>query len=86
MTVNVCISLRTSLRALGGELLVRVGRPEEELPRLVQAYDLGSMHCYEQVAQEDSQVSSHCQRIGTAHDPACAFKPVALNACTSLRT
>lgn len=49
-----CVSdLRTSLRARGSDLIVRMGRPEEELPRLARATGATAMYAHREVTRED---------------------------------
>jgi deoxyribodipyrimidine photo-lyase len=54
-----CVAdLRESLRALGSDLLVRVGKPEEVIPGLVQQLEIGALHCSAEVTSEERAVES----------------------------
>lgn len=51
-----CVSnLRESLRERGSELLVRVGKPEEELPRLAKAVGADALYAHQEVSYEELQ-------------------------------
>ena len=49
--------LRTRCRALGGDLVIRVGEPEVELPRLVRATGASAVHMHAEVTSEEDAVS-----------------------------
>lgn len=48
--------LRRRLRELGSELIVRVGKPEEVIPRLVQQLQISQVLCHGEVTHDDLQV------------------------------
>ncbi|PSN13283.1 cryptochrome DASH [filamentous cyanobacterium CCT1] len=48
--------LRRSLQALGSDLVVRVGKPEEIIPELVKAYGVETVYWHEEVTAEERQV------------------------------
>lgn len=50
--------LRMSLRAAGGDLLIRVGEPEKVLAELAEQYDVGELHLSKEIAQEETNVES----------------------------
>ncbi len=50
--------LRKSLRALGGDLLIRVGEPEKVLAELAEQYDINELHLSKEIAQEETNVES----------------------------
>lgn len=50
--------LRNSFKQYGGDLLVKVGKPEEMLPLLVQAYDITEVYHHREVAHEETNISS----------------------------
>lgn len=57
--------LREHLKALGSNLLIRVGMPEAVLPRLVQEIQAASscpvrVYCHEEFAEQDLQVCMPC--------------------------
>ena len=54
--VEALADLRQELRALGGELLVRRGRPEEVLPRLAASEGWSALHAHELVGTEERRV------------------------------
>ena len=44
--------LRQSLQELGGDLVVRQGRPEDELPALVKETNADAVHCFEEIGTD----------------------------------
>ncbi len=50
--------LRRSLRAQGGDLLIRIGEPERVLAELAQGYDITELHLSKEVAQEETDIES----------------------------
>ncbi|MGG6240874.1 DASH family cryptochrome [Nodosilinea sp. AN01ver1] len=48
--------LRRSLQALGSDLIVRVGKPEEIIPALVKAHGIETVYWHEEVTAEERQV------------------------------
>lgn len=50
--------LRESLRELGGDLLVRLGKPEELLPALVEQYNVSEVYHHREVASEETRLSA----------------------------
>jgi deoxyribodipyrimidine photo-lyase len=48
--------LRQSLQALGSELVVRVGLPEQVIPDLVQAHSIDRVHWHREATQEELEV------------------------------
>lgn len=50
-------ALRNSFQALGGNLLVLVGAPEELLPTLVTQYELSEVYHHREVASEETEIS-----------------------------
>jgi len=51
-------TLRASLRAKGGDLLIRVGEPERVLAELAQKFDANGLHLSKEIAQEETDVES----------------------------
>lgn len=51
-------ALRDSLRAKGGDLLVRIGEPERVLAELAEQYDVHELHLSKEIAQEETDVES----------------------------
>ncbi|WP_051292940.1 DASH family cryptochrome [Olivibacter sitiensis] len=49
--------LRLSLRELGGDLLVRVGYPEEIIPQLASEYQVKEVYHHREVAEEETHIS-----------------------------
>lgn len=49
--------LRSRLRGLGSDLVVRMGRPEDVLPQLALAVGAGAVYCHREVTAEEEQVS-----------------------------
>ena len=48
--------LRASLEAKGSSLVVREGRPEDVIPKLVEQHDVAEVTCYEQLGTEERDV------------------------------
>jgi deoxyribodipyrimidine photo-lyase len=49
--------LRNNLRKLGGELIVRIGRPAELLPALAEEYQVSEVYHHREVAHEETAIS-----------------------------
>jgi deoxyribodipyrimidine photo-lyase len=66
-------ALRESFQALGGDILVLQGKPEELLPNLVEAYEITEVYHHREVASEETAVSMQVedllwkQRINLKH-------------------
>ncbi|MBD2578961.1 DASH family cryptochrome [Oscillatoria sp. FACHB-1406] len=54
--------LRESLQAVGSNLIVRYGKPEEEIPRLVREYKISCVYCDREITAEEVAVESALQR------------------------
>ncbi len=48
--------LREQLRAIGGELIVRRGKPEEEIPSLVKAHQVDRVYAQAEITSEETRV------------------------------
>lgn len=53
--------LRKSLRKLGGELIVRTGRPEEVIPEIAIQYQVNEVYHHREVAIEETAVSARVE-------------------------
>lgn len=53
--------LKTSLQHLGGDLVTVVGKPEEEIPKLVARYGVSEVYHHREVAFEETQVSERVE-------------------------
>ncbi|RRN77301.1 DASH family cryptochrome, partial [Pseudoxanthomonas sp. SGD-10] len=53
--------LKNSLQDLGGDLLVKIGKPEEILPELVKEYQVSEVYHHREVASEETEISSHVE-------------------------
>eukprot|EP00798_Chlamydomonas_sp_ICE-L_P017197 gene17197-23516_t len=53
--------LRTGLRALGSDLLIRIGRPEDVLPSLAKETQAEAVYCHMEVTTEEAQVEASVQ-------------------------
>ncbi len=53
--------LRESLQSLGGDLLIRFGRPEDILPELCQKYSVSEVYHHREVAAEETEISSNVE-------------------------
>lgn len=52
------IDLKKSLKKLGGDLLIKIGRPEEILPDLAAKYPVKEVYHHREVAKEETDVST----------------------------
>ncbi|TKB99609.1 DASH family cryptochrome [Pedobacter cryotolerans] len=50
--------LREALQALGGDILIVQGKPEEVLPELVNQYEIAEVYHHREVASEETEVST----------------------------
>jgi deoxyribodipyrimidine photo-lyase len=50
--------LKLSLKNLGGDLLVKMGKPEEILPEICKKYNVDSVYHHREVASEETEISS----------------------------
>ena len=50
------LALRKQLQAIGGNLLLRVGRPEAVLPELIQAHGISAIYAQKEIASEEVAV------------------------------
>jgi deoxyribodipyrimidine photo-lyase len=55
--------LRQSLQKLGGDLLIRMGMPEEILPEICQQYHISEVYHHREVAAEETEIS---EKVETA--------------------
>lgn len=53
--------LRENLRGIGGELIIRVGRPMEILPQLALQYNVNEVYHHREVAHEETTVSEQVE-------------------------
>jgi deoxyribodipyrimidine photo-lyase len=53
--------LKRSLQNLGGDLVVRFGKPEEVLPQLVQQYAVAEVYHHREVASEETDISARVE-------------------------
>lgn len=53
--------LRQNLRALGGELIVRIGNPAEVIPQLAQQYQVCEVYHHREVAYEETGISEEVE-------------------------
>jgi deoxyribodipyrimidine photo-lyase len=56
-------ALRTSLRAIGGNLLVVSGKPEDHMAALVEQYEIAEVYHHREVATEETTVSSNVEDL-----------------------
>jgi deoxyribodipyrimidine photo-lyase len=54
--------LRQSLRALGSDLIIRVGQPEQVLPNLVKQLQISAIHSHREVTSEEQAVDRAIQQ------------------------
>ncbi len=59
--VEAVTDLRNNLRALGGDLLVRVGNPAEILPQLAVQYNVSEVYHHREVAFEETGISEQVE-------------------------
>jgi deoxyribodipyrimidine photo-lyase len=55
--------LRQSLKKLGGDLMIRMGTPEEILPDICQQYNISEVYHHREVAAEETEIS---EKVETA--------------------
>jgi len=53
--------LRKNLRAIGGELVVRVGNPAEVLPKLAEEFQVNEVYHHREVAHEETEISEEVE-------------------------
>jgi len=53
--------LRQNLKALGGELIVRIGNPAEVIPQLAQQYQVSEVYHHREVAFEETEISEEVE-------------------------
>ncbi|ADY52930.1 cryptochrome, DASH family [Pseudopedobacter saltans DSM 12145] len=56
--IDSVTDLKKSLKALGGDLLVVKGKPEEVLPQLIKEYHVDEVYHHREVASEETDISS----------------------------
>jgi len=49
--------LRESLRAIGGELIIKIGNPAEVIPQLAETYQVNEVYHHREVAHEETAIS-----------------------------
>lgn len=52
------LSLRESLKQLGGELVIKTGKPEELLPEICSTYDVSEVYHHREVAAMETDISA----------------------------
>ncbi|MFC4211536.1 DASH family cryptochrome [Pedobacter lithocola] len=57
-TIESVSALRTSLKQIGGNLLVAHGKPEDIIPALVQEYEINEVYHHREVADEETKISN----------------------------
>jgi deoxyribodipyrimidine photo-lyase len=55
--------LRSQLQAIGSDLIIRQGKPEEILPALVDAFDIDAVHYHQEVTFEETNVEAQLQAM-----------------------
>ena len=54
-------NLRENLRAVGGELIIRIGNPTEILPQLAEEYRVNEVYHHREVAYEETDISEQVE-------------------------
>jgi len=54
-------NLRKNLRAIGGELVIRMGNPAEILPQLAEEYQVNEVYHHREVAHEETEISEQVE-------------------------
>jgi len=54
-------NLRKNLRAIGGELIIRMGNPAEILPQLAEEYQVNEVYHHREVAYEETDISEQVE-------------------------
>ncbi|MDB5119567.1 MAG: Deoxyribodipyrimidine photolyase [Sphingobacteriales bacterium] len=55
--------LQLSLQKLGGDLIVKLGKPEDVLPELVKKYQVSEVYHHREVASEETRVSADVETV-----------------------
>ncbi len=56
-------NLRKRLQSLGAELIIRIGRPEEVIPELVKAHNIGQVFAHKEVTSEEVRVEDALKEV-----------------------
>ncbi|EOR93270.1 Deoxyribodipyrimidine photolyase, single-strand-specific [Arcticibacter svalbardensis MN12-7] len=54
-------SLREAFRERGGNLIIRIGKPEDVLPELCKQYGISEVYHHREVASEETEISAHVE-------------------------
>jgi len=57
------LGLRSSLKKIGGNLLIAEGNPEEIIPQLVQEHEISEVYHHREVAREETHVSTLVENV-----------------------
>jgi deoxyribodipyrimidine photo-lyase len=55
--------LRTTLRQMGGDLIIRIGNPAEILPLLAEEYQVNEVYHHREVADEETAISEQVEAV-----------------------
>lgn len=61
--IDSIIDLKCSLQKLGGDLIVKIGKPEDILPELVTKYQVSEVYHHREVASEETRVSADVETV-----------------------
>ncbi len=56
-------NLRSNLQAIGSDLIIRQGKPEEVIPALVKQLQISAVYCHQEVTAEEISVESHLKTV-----------------------
>ncbi|MBC7416850.1 MAG: deoxyribodipyrimidine photo-lyase, partial [Pedobacter sp.] len=51
------LSLRNALKQIGGNLFIKIGKPEEIIPSLIAEYEISEVYHHREVAKEETEIS-----------------------------
>lgn len=59
--IETVAELRAEMRSRGGNLVIRQGKPEEEIPTLVKAFNIAAVYWHEEVTSEETEVEQRLE-------------------------
>jgi deoxyribodipyrimidine photo-lyase len=59
--IESVVDLRKNLRAIGGELIIRIGNPAEILPQLAEEFQVNEVYHHREVAYEETNISEQVE-------------------------
>ena len=59
--IETVADLKAELRSRGSDLVILQGKPEEEIPALVEAFDIAAVYWHEEVTSEEVTIEQHLE-------------------------